>query len=154
MATTYRVQVSQSPTITDGNAIDDQTVDQTTYTVYEDLYPEGDLYWRVQAYDAAGNRLTSSETRKIIKATPAANLNPDVLVANERPYVDTTDQSACRLAHAADTVACNTFPSWQQAGRHRRAGLQWPAESFDSTYALEVYKNNDTRAPRATGSSH
>ena len=56
---TYRIQVAQSATITDANAIDDQTVDQTTYTAFTDLYPEGDLWWRVQAIDAAGNRLSS-----------------------------------------------------------------------------------------------
>ena len=37
----YRIQVSQSATIQDGNAIDDVTVDQTTYTAYDQDLPGG-----------------------------------------------------------------------------------------------------------------
>ncbi len=37
----YRLQVAQSATITDGNAIDDVTVDQTTYTASRPHVPRG-----------------------------------------------------------------------------------------------------------------
>ena len=143
-AMTYRIQVSQNATVSDANAIDDQEVDQTTYTVFSDLYPEGDLYWRVQAIDAADNGLAWSETRKVTKATPAANLDPDTAAANERVYVDTSDPDTCRAAHADDTVPCNTFPSWQAHVTSGELAFRWPAETFDNTFALEVYKNNDT----------
>ena len=36
------------------DAIDDVVVDQATYTPYDRLYPEGPLYWRVQAIDSTG----------------------------------------------------------------------------------------------------
>ncbi len=63
----YRLQVSQSATISDANAIDDVEVDQTTYTAFLKTYPEGDLWWRVQAIDAKNNRLAWSDTRKLTK---------------------------------------------------------------------------------------
>jgi large repetitive protein len=148
-AMTYRIQVASSATITDANAIDDQIVDQTTYTAYTDLYAEGDLWWRVQAIDAAGHRLAFSETRKVVKATPSPNLDPDTNVSNERPYVDTSDPVACRAARPNDTVPCNTFPSWGAQVAGGEFAFSWPAETFDSTFALEVYRNNDTSGSAA-----
>ena len=58
-AATYRIQVDTDNTF--GTPIDDAVVDQTTYTPYDRLYPEGPLYWRVQALDVAGNGLGWSE---------------------------------------------------------------------------------------------
>ena len=51
----YRVQVSQTPDFT--QVFDQAVVDQTTYTASGMTYPEGSLYWRVQAIDASGNNL-------------------------------------------------------------------------------------------------
>lgn len=123
----YRIQVARSATITDANAIDDRYVDQATYTAFENTYPEGDLWWRVQAIDARENRLSWSETRKIVKATPAPNLDPGFAAPVERPSVD----AAARPAF----------------GSHVPAGpvtFQWSAETFDATWDIEVYKNDDT----------
>ena len=75
-ATRYRLQVAQSATITDSNTIDDVTVDQATYTAFTKTYPEGDLWWRVQAIDGSDNRLSWSETRKVVKATPGDQPRP------------------------------------------------------------------------------
>ncbi len=125
-AKSYRLQVSQSSTITDNNAIQDVTVDQATFTSFTRTYPEGDLWWRVQALDDNDNRLAWSPTRKFSKATPTNNLDPTTTVANERPL----DGSA--------------FPSF---GSHQPAGsttFAWSAYDFDGTWQLEVYKNNDT----------
>jgi hypothetical protein len=58
-AKTYRLQVSKVPDFV--TLIDDVTVDQTTYTPHAKVYPEGPLYWRVQALDASGNALTFSQ---------------------------------------------------------------------------------------------
>lgn len=125
----YRIQVAKSATITDANAIDDVQVDQATYTAFTATYPEGDLWWRVQAVDANNNRLSWSETRKVVKATPAANLDPTTTptASPERPGVD----SSARPAFNSHEAAGSTL-------------FQWSAEDFDATWELEVYKNDDT----------
>ena len=72
----YRLQVSTSPTfstLVEGGSVG-VTVDQTTYTPYGVTYPEGNLYWRVQALDGHGNGLTWSSTRKVVKASPPPDL--------------------------------------------------------------------------------
>ena len=43
----YRVQTSTDPNFQ--TLIDDIFVDQTTYTSFDNTYPEGPIYWRVQA---------------------------------------------------------------------------------------------------------
>ncbi len=52
----YTIQVSTTSDFT--NIIDTRTVDQTQYTPWTETYPEGPLYWRVQALDGSGNPLT------------------------------------------------------------------------------------------------
>ncbi len=128
-ARSYRLQVAQSATITDSNAIDDVIVDQATYTAFTKTYPEGDLWWRVQAVDANNKlnaRLAWSETRKLVKATPATNLDPSTTSAPERAVVD--------------PGARPSFNSHQTAGSTL---FQWTAEDFDAKWELEVYKNDD-----------
>ena len=52
---------------------DEAEVDQRTYTPWDpddDTYPEGPLYWRVQARDASGNYLTMSDVRQVNKVSP------------------------------------------------------------------------------------
>jgi hypothetical protein len=123
----YRLQIAQSATITDSNTIDDVTVDQPTYTAFTKTYPEGDLWWRVQAIDGSNNRLSWSVTRKIVKATPATNLDPNIAAVPERAVVD----AAARPA----------FNSRQAAGSTL---FRWSAEDFDASWELQVYKNDDT----------
>ena len=68
-AKSYKIQVS---TVADFSSIlDTATVDQTTYTPYSKTYPEGPLYWRVQAIDQTGNTLTVSAARTLTKSSPA-----------------------------------------------------------------------------------
>ncbi|MFL5681206.1 MAG: hypothetical protein ACJ77B_11465 [Chloroflexota bacterium] len=72
-ARTYKIQVS---TVSDfATVLETSTsnvvVDQTTYTPYAITYPEGPLYWRVQAIDNSGNTLTVSPTRLVTKSSPA-----------------------------------------------------------------------------------
>ena len=122
----YRLQVSQSSTITDNNVLQDVTVDQATYTSYGRTYPEGDLWWRVQTIDDQGNRLAWSPTRKFVKSTPTVNLDPTTAVANERP---------------TDTTAFPAFNSHQPAGT---TTLAWSAYEFDGTWQIQVAKNDDT----------
>ncbi len=70
VARNYRVQVSN--TIDFSNLLENVTVDQTTYTAYSRTYPDGPIYWRVQALDSSGNPLTFSvEVRMLSKVSPA-----------------------------------------------------------------------------------
>lgn len=64
----YRIQVSTRPDFAE--ILDTAEVDQTTYTPYLKTYPEGPLYWRVQARDASGNYLTMSTSRVVHKSSP------------------------------------------------------------------------------------
>ncbi|QIX26304.1 hypothetical protein ncot_06575 [Nocardioides sp. JQ2195] len=70
----YRIQVATSESFSTSSVIDEQKVDQTTYTAVGKLYPEGTLHWRVQAIDAEGNGLTWSEPRKLVKESPTVTL--------------------------------------------------------------------------------
>jgi len=49
-------------------------VDQTQYTPWSMTYPEGPLYWRVQAIDGSGNLLTMSTTGTVTKASAPISL--------------------------------------------------------------------------------
>jgi len=69
-AKAYRIQVDNEPSFA-APLLDDKTIDQATYTAGDRLYPEGTLYWRVQAIDAQDNNLTWSATQSLTKASPA-----------------------------------------------------------------------------------
>lgn len=68
----YRVQVDDNANFS--SPIESVQVDQSTYTSSTTLYPEGPLYWRVQAIDADDNDLTWSSGRTFTKATPEVAL--------------------------------------------------------------------------------
>jgi len=72
-AMTYRIQVDDDPNFQ--SLVDDTTVDQTTYTAFNKTYPEGPLYWRVQAIDGSSNPLTWSDVRSMTKLSPAVTLD-------------------------------------------------------------------------------
>ena len=73
-AMSYRLQVSTNPSFT--AIVDDVTVDQTTYTAFDRTYPEGQLYWRVQAVDGSNNQLTlPANGTPFTKASPGPVLN-------------------------------------------------------------------------------
>ncbi|GAA1926188.1 hypothetical protein GCM10009815_20820 [Nocardioides marmoribigeumensis] len=71
-ARTYRVEVSTTPNFS--TVVETRDVDQTTFTAFARAYPDGVLYWRVRAVDAAGNLLAPSPTYKVIKKSPAPML--------------------------------------------------------------------------------
>lgn len=133
-ARSYRLQVAQSATINDNNVIDDVTVDQTTYTAVDRIYPEGDLWWRVQAIDEQGNRLAWSETRKLTKLTSPNNLFLDA-------------------GEPAGTLDAAAFPiSGPDGARHVTTGefaFRWSPRDFDVSWQIEVYKNDDTTLSNA-----
>ncbi|MDR7253777.1 methionine-rich copper-binding protein CopC [Nocardioides sp. BE266] len=72
-AKTYLIQVDNEPSFAEP-LIDSATVDQATFTSGDRLYPEGRLYWRVQAIDGEGNGLTWSSTAELVKASPPISL--------------------------------------------------------------------------------
>lgn len=72
-ARTYRIQVDNEPSFADP-LLDTAVVDQATYTAGDRLYPEGRIYWRVQALDDQENGLTWSTTQELVKASPALTL--------------------------------------------------------------------------------
>ncbi|MGN6609646.1 MAG: Ig-like domain-containing protein, partial [Jatrophihabitans sp.] len=65
----YVVQVSTKQDFS--TTLDTATVDQTTYTAGSKTYPEGPIYWRVQAVDGSGNHLTWSAPQQLLKQSPA-----------------------------------------------------------------------------------
>lgn len=96
----YRIQVS---TVADfASLLDTQTVDQTTYTPFDGTYPEGTLYWRVQAIDGSGNPLTMSAVRTVVKSSPKISLQQpgaDVELIGGLPYFSWTPQDYAARYH-------------------------------------------------------
>lgn len=91
-ARSYRIAVS---TVADfSSVLDTQVVDQTTYTPFDITYPEGPLYWRVQALDQSGNSLTVSPSRRVTKASPAPALTfpANGATVSGVPYLSWTPQ--------------------------------------------------------------
>ncbi len=67
----YRIQVDNDSSF--ASPIDTKTVDQTTYTEHDNLYPDGTYYWRVQAVDDANQGQTWSSPQTFTKSSPAVN---------------------------------------------------------------------------------
>ncbi len=73
-------------TSTDPNfqtTLDDILVDQTAFTSYLNTYPEGPVYWRVQALDGSGNHLAWSDTSTFTKASPPPTLTSPAVQATQ-----------------------------------------------------------------------
>jgi hypothetical protein len=70
----YRIEVDDDASFA-GTLVDTALVDQTTFTSPEDLYPEGTLYWRVQAVDSDDNGLAWSEVQTFTKQSPQVSLS-------------------------------------------------------------------------------
>lgn len=66
-AKSYRIQVSLAADFS--SIFDTVIVDQPTYTPAAKTYPEGPLYWRVQAIDGSNNALTFSPPRLVTKSS-------------------------------------------------------------------------------------
>jgi hypothetical protein len=117
-AASYHLQVATAADFTPTSIIDDQTVDATSYTPSGVTYPEGPLYWRVQAIDNSGNALTWSARKGtttgwlVTKASPLPRQDSPAPGANETgvPY------------------------------------LRWEPQDYAASYTVEVYKNADVNA--------
>ncbi|ROR90441.1 Ig-like domain repeat protein [Nocardioides aurantiacus] len=69
-ASYYRVQTSTSAQFLSTTLLDNVLVDQTTFTSPSTTYPEGTVYWRVQAVDGSQNNLSWSRTGRFDKRSP------------------------------------------------------------------------------------
>lgn len=74
----YRIQVDKD-TAFQAPFVDQQVLDQASYTAFDKLYPEGELFWRVQAIDSDNNGLTWSAPQPLNKSsTPIEIVAPGV----------------------------------------------------------------------------
>lgn len=114
----YHIQVATAADFAQAAVIDDQVVDSTSYTPSTATYPEGPLYWRVQAIDNSDNALTWSDPQ----GTTTGWL---VTKASSPPQLDQPT-----------------------AGAHETGVpfLTWHPQKFAATYTVEVYKNADVNA--------
>jgi translation initiation factor 1 (eIF-1/SUI1) len=69
-AKSYRIKVSAVSDF--ATLLDEKVVNTPFYTPYDRTYPEGPIYWRVQAIDGSGNELTVSngDNGSVTKASP------------------------------------------------------------------------------------
>ncbi len=125
----YRIQVAIAPDF--ASPIDTQVVDGTSYTPTTITYPDGPLYWHVQAIDDNGNYLTWSPVAEIDRTMPT-------------PVQDVTVDHNEAVPPTPPTVTGVPL-------------LTWTPSSFASKYTVEIYRNNDTNfstgnlvAPAAT----
>jgi hypothetical protein len=113
----YRIQIDDDESFA-GTLVDERLVDQTTYTAFDRLYPEGTYFWRVQAVDSDDNGLTWSD--KVI-STPESE--PETFT-KQSPQVELS-------APIGNDPVAGTTP------------FRWRSQAFASSYDVEVYKNND-----------
>ncbi|PVG82734.1 hypothetical protein DDE18_10235 [Nocardioides gansuensis] len=73
----YRIQVDDDLSFA-APLVDERVVDQTTYTAFDRLYPEGTFHWRVQAIDSDDNGLTWSTVKTFTKQSPQVSLTSPV----------------------------------------------------------------------------
>jgi FKBP-type peptidyl-prolyl cis-trans isomerase 2 len=146
-AQTYHIQVSTTSDF--GSIIDDKTVDQTQYTPWDRTYPEGPLYWRVQALDGSGNPLTLNKPQpSITKASPAITLSSPTSTATVTglPYFTWQPQNwAARytievyrngdLAYSNSNLlssATTPFPAWSPTATMPTGVYAWRVRRLDA----------------------
>ncbi|NPC43528.1 Ig-like domain repeat protein [Nocardioides sp. zg-1230] len=110
----YRIEVDDDASFA-GALIDSALVDQPTYTALTKLYPEGKLYWRVQAVDSDDNGLAWSR----INPTPE--------------YHQFTKQSlqVSLTSPVGNAAVAGTTP------------FRWTPQAFAKSYDIEIYANDD-----------
>ena len=88
----YHIQVSAVADF--ASTIDDKVSDETFFTEYDRTYPEGPIYWRVQAIDGSNNYLTWSDVRLVTKSSPQVVLTypADGATVTGVPYLQWTPQ--------------------------------------------------------------
>lgn len=115
----YRIQVSSSPSFGTSDLVDEGIVDQPFYTSPAKLYDEGQFWWRVQAIDSKGNRLSWSNPHPARGPATFTKRSPQV-VLEPMPVPE----------GAAGVTGTPPF--------------RWDAQAYASGYEIELYKENDT----------
>lgn len=115
----YRIQVSRSPSFGASDLVDEGIVDQPFYTSPAKLYDEGQYWWRVQAIDSKGNRLSWSNPHPARGPATFTKRSPQV-VLEPMPVPE------------GATGVTGTPP------------FRWNAQAYASGYEIELYKENDT----------
>ena len=147
-AASYRLQVANNASFT--SIIDDITVDQTTYTAFDRNYPEGPLWWRIQAIDGSGNLLTLPATGSaFIKASPAPALNgPSGPVAPSQPFewrpADFASAYTLEVYKSADTAASPANRVIQRGGIRQTAFAPDQVLPTDTSYVWRVRRSDSS----------
>ena len=148
----YRVQVDDDPNFQ--SPLDTAVVDQTTYTAYGNTYPEGPLYWRVQAIDGTGNNLTWSDPSTFEKRSPAVKLSSPVgnattsgsapLRWESLPYAASYD---IEVYKNADTIGQG--PNLVASGNSRQVAATFtnPLPVADTAYTWRVRPRDAANRP-------
>lgn len=132
-ARTYKVELS---TTLDMQSIfhTSPLLDQSTYTVFSRTLPDGPVYWRVQAIDAASNSLSFSVVRLVNK------LSPQVALTTPAPGAAVTTAPVftwAAQAHAARyTIEVYKNPGAALTSGNRVINATTPMNAHVSTAAL------------------
>jgi hypothetical protein len=110
----YRIEVDDDSSFA-GTLIDSELVDQPTYTALKKLYPEGTLYWRVQAVDSDDNGLAWSNTGTVGNYHSFTKQSPQVSLTSP----------------IGNTSVVGTTP------------FRWAPQAFAKSYDIEIYANDD-----------
>ena len=85
-AMSYEITVASSGDFNSGSLLENKTlVDATSFTPAISTvktYPEGTLWWKVQAVDGSGNELTVSSVKQVVKASPKISVTSPGSSAN------------------------------------------------------------------------
>ncbi|WP_426244127.1 Ig-like domain-containing protein [Nocardioides sp. LHG3406-4] len=146
----YHVQVDDEPSFS-APYVDEKYVDQTTYTAYDDLYPERTLYVRVQARDSEKNGLTWSPTVTFTKSSPPVALQSPVggaAVAGTTPFewapqafassytvevYRNNDQAFSPASKVFGTTVKNASYAWNQPIPADGSAYVWRVRATDSS---------------------
>ena len=147
----YRIQVDDDPGF--AQPLDTAVVDQPTYTAFTKTYPDGELYWRVQAEDAEGNDLTWSPTREFTKKSPPPGLRTPasgasvagtpVLTWDARAFTGTYELEVYRNA---DTAASSVNRLLTVTTRQPAYVPTAPLPASASAYVWRVRRHDATSA--------
>jgi len=137
----YKIEVSTRSDFT--SLLETAKVDQTTYTPYLKTYPEGPVYWRVQAYDSSNNPLTSSPVRVVFKSAPLIEVTSpsDGDEVNIAPVIQ-WDAQPFAASYQVEYYK-NGDTSWTPSNRVQTTSTQLAADTMlkalpPGTYAYRV----------------
>lgn len=157
----YRIQVDDESSF--ATPLETAVVDQATYTSPSKLYPDGELYWRVQAIDFEGNGLPWSATATLTKRSPEVPLTspaPGAAIPGTTPFEWTPQAFA---AGYQVEVYKNDDANFSPANRVLSATVRTaaytptdpvPAGNGGYTWRVRRLDANNNPGPWQTGARH